>query len=175
MGHTISTYIRRSLHRNHKKVVTPATVAAQNHKQRVYDELQKAGLPRYELLRMESRYLPHIIHDSEHIGGMVYGHHKDGFAVIVATDMRVIFLDKKPLFINEDEITYRAVSGVSFNHAGPGAMVTLHTKIKDYPIQTLNERCAEKFVEYIEARCLENKTQGVDYDYTASGRNIQAR
>lgn len=170
MTHTIPAYIRKSLHLNHKKAAV--TTAAESHKKRVYDELRKAGLPRYELLRMEARYLPHIIHESEHIGGMVFGHHKDGFAFLVATDKRVIFLDKKPLFINEDEITYRVVSGVSFNRAGPGAMVTLHTRIKDYPIQTLNEHCAEKFVKYIEDRCLENMLQGADYDYITSKRNL---
>jgi hypothetical protein len=114
---------------------------------------------------MESEYLPAIIHPDEEIGGVVYGHHPEGFAMLVATDRRIIFLDKKPMFEVEDEVTYDVVSGVSIGHAGFGSTVVLHTRIKDYPIRTYNLKCAYGFVEYIEARCLEHKNErGNRYD-----------
>jgi len=116
---------------------------------------------------MELRYLPQIIHPDEELGGIVYGQSKDGFALLVATDRRVIFLNKKLLFVNEDELNYRVVSGVSFSHAGVGSTVTLHTKVKDYAIRTLNQRCAKKFVEYIELRSLEHLNGIHNYDQLA--------
>lgn len=137
------------------------------HKLRIKRELKQLGLSGFGQFSTESRYLPRIIHPDENIGGVLYGKHKDGLAMLVATDRRVIFLDKKPLFIQEDDITFYVVSGVTYTHAGFGSTVTLHTRIKDYTIRTLNRKTAEKFVTFIEERCLEHKeNKEYDDDYT---------
>lgn len=126
------------------------------HRQRVLRDLQDLGMSRWGLASMEAKHLPHIIRPDEQLGGVVYGFREGSFVLLVATDRRVIFLDKKPLFINEDEVNYFVVSGVNFSHVGWGSTVTLHTRIQDYTIRTFNMRCAERFVEFIEARSLEN-------------------
>ena len=136
-----------------------AGISVDEHKRRVLQELRDAGASGYGLMHMESHYLPQIIHPNEHIGGVIYGHFEEGFAMLVATDLRVIFLDRKPFFTNQEEITYDVVSGINFGHAGFSSSVTLHTRIKDYHIRTLNLRCADQFVEYIEYRCLEHGAQ----------------
>jgi hypothetical protein len=154
-----SNYLKRSLLVNDRGQVYAMGADPLTHGERIKQELQALGVSAYALWRAESRFLPHIIHPSEHIGGVVYGRLDDSFAMLVATDRRVIFLDKHPLFVNEDEITYFVVSGVTYNRAGIGATVTLHTRIRDYTFQTLNKHCAEGFVRYIEARCLEHKSE----------------
>ncbi len=130
-----------------------------SHKERIKRELRALGVTKHALRRGGGRYLPSMIHPDEHIGGVVYGRRDSSFVVLVATDRRIIFLDKQPLFINEDEITYFVVSGVSYSHAGIGSTITLHTRIKDYPIRTLNQKCATGFMRYVEQRCLEHKSQ----------------
>lgn len=137
-----------------------SSIGLHTHKNRIRSELRKAGVTPWGLLLSESRYLPQVIHPDEHIGGVVYGRHEAGTVMLIATDRRVIFLDKKPLFINEDDLTYDVVSGVSFGHAGIGSTVALHTRIKDYTIRTLNSRAAERFVQFIELRCLEHTLNG---------------
>lgn len=142
-----------------------SNISPLNHADRVKMELRQLGVTKWGLMTSESQYLPKIIHQNEKLGAVIYGRHSDGFAMLVATDRRVIFLDKKPFFVNEDEITYDVISGVRFTHAGMGNTVTLHTRIKDYAIKTLNEQCAERFVEYIEATCLDrNYQQGATDD-----------
>jgi hypothetical protein len=154
-------YLRRSVAVGSRR---PAPIAPLKHEQRIKQELRELGVSRYGLLKLESRFLPRIIHKGEHIMGVVYGSHQEGSVMIVATDRRIIVLDKKPLFVNEDEISYVVVGGVSFSHAGLGTTVTLHTRTKDYTVQTLNQQCARGFVEYIERRCLEhNESAGMDY------------
>jgi len=137
-------------------------------RERVIKELKGLGLSRSGLSSTEARYLLQIIHTDEHIGGVVFGHSKEGFAMLVATDRRVIFIDKKPFFVNEDEVNYYVVSGVSFKQAGFGSTVTLHTRVRDYSLQTFNKKCAISFVEFIEAHCLEHsdtdiKTEAKEY------------
>ena len=43
------------------------------HKKRIESELKAAHMTAYGLLKMETAKLPEIIHDDEHIGGVVYG------------------------------------------------------------------------------------------------------
>lgn len=148
---TKSSYLRRNplVSSNYRKVVK---VDPRDHQRRIFQELKKLGMTRQGLATMESQYLPNVIGKDEHICGVLYGFHQDGYAMLVATDKKVIFLDKKPMFINEDEISYFVVSGIRLNRAGFGSVVTLHTRIKDFKIRTFNKRCADGFMRYIESR-----------------------
>lgn len=146
---------------------------AQSQGERIKKQLRKLGASRWALHQAESRYLPYVIHPDENIQGVVYGKSKDGFAMLIATDMRVIYLDKKPLFVNEDEITYDVISGISHGRVMPGSTVKLHTRVKEYSVRTFNEKCARGFVKAIETRCLENRKnnkEGYRHDYNAKIR-----
>lgn len=125
-------------------------------KQRVLKELRELGATSYGLSKSEAKYLPLLIHPGEHIKGVIYGHNTEGFVMVVATEIRMLYLDKKPLFVKTDELAYNIVSGVSYSFAGFFASVTIHTRIGDYKIGLINNRCARNFVQYIEQHCLEN-------------------
>ena len=75
--------------------------------------------------------------------------------MLIATDHRIIFLDRKPFFTTMDELTYDVVSGVKLNKVGLFTTVILHTKVAEYSIGYANSTCANKFVKYIESRRLE--------------------
>lgn len=126
------------------------------HKSRIYKELRKAGLIGYSLLSMETRYLPSIIHQDEHIEAVVYGFYKDGTAMLVATNLRIMFLDRKPLYTIMDELTYEMVAGVAISNQLLFASVTLHTRVKDFVINYVKPSVANKFAHYIEYRRVEN-------------------
>lgn len=134
----------------------PTTYPA-NRRHRVWRELRQQGMSTVAIRTEEGRYLPHIIHADEHVAGVAYGWSRGNFVLLVATDRRVIYLDKKPLFIDQDEVTYNVVSGVNFGTVGLGATVVLHTRVKDYRLFTLNVAAARKFVDYIEARVIEQE------------------
>jgi hypothetical protein len=136
-----------------------------SHEQRVKQELAAAGVTSYGFRKFAIHYLPKLIHDDEHIGGIVYGRYTDkqgsnrwNEGVLIATNLRIIFLDHKPGFTVTDEISYRAVSGVNLTSAVFSA-VTLHTRLGDYQIRFVNARCADIFVGYVEDRQLEDTVQ----------------
>lgn len=129
----------------------------QAHNLRIMNQLKKLGMKKYGMLRYASRYLPNLIHKDETLHGIVQGWSTMGSALLVATDRRVIFLDKKPFFTNFDEISFEVVSGVSYSKAGLLSTVTLHTRIKDYAVRTTNQECALKFIDYIETHCLDRR------------------
>lgn len=125
------------------------------HVDRVKSELIAVGVTKYGLLKTESRHLPAIIHEDEHIGGVVYGQYEAGSGMLIATDHRIIFLDHKPLFVTMDELTYDVVSGVSSGTSGLLHEVTLHTRVSNYTMRYVNAHCADTFVHYIEKMRLE--------------------
>jgi uncharacterized protein YhbP (UPF0306 family) len=126
-----------------------------NHRRRIKDELTKAGVTSYGLIKDESRHLYKIIHQEEHIQAVVYGRFQLDSVMLVATDKRVIFFDKKPFFSTEDEVPYDMVSGVSHGQVGLFATVTLHTRVGDYTVKYANPKNAASFVKYIEKRRME--------------------
>jgi general stress protein 26 len=125
------------------------------HRQRVQLQLRKAGATWYGLLKNESRHLPHLIHPSESIEGIAYGRYEQGGCMLVATNSRILFLDKKPLFTFSDELTYDVIAGVGCSRQGYFAKVTLHTRFNDTVVEYVNWRAAEQFVRYIERRRIE--------------------
>ena len=130
-------------------------MAEDSHVSRIKKELTTAGMGSYGLKKSESRYLPKIIHKDEHIGGVVHGLYENGGGMLIATDKRVIFLDKKPLFTTNDEVSYSVVSGVRVNRTGLVNSVTLHTRVKDFTLRYVNKLCATRFKKYLESRTLE--------------------
>jgi len=130
---------------------------------RINQELKNAGATIFGRAKFAARYLPGILHDNEHIMGVVYGRYAEdsgllGLAegMLVATDRRVIFLDRKPGFETLDELAYDAVSGVQKSYAWPFASITLHTKIGNYTLRFAKKVCIDTFMRYVERRRLES-------------------
>lgn len=123
---------------------------------RIRSELIEAGITRYGLTKSAIKELPKILHDNEHIRGIVYGQIGSGnSALLVATDLRLIYIDRRALFTTTDELTYDVVSGVKSSKAGPFTSIIVHTRINDYSLRYVNSKCAAIFTDYIEKIRLE--------------------
>lgn len=152
------SYLRRSvISKHHNELLLSRTGSYANHKERLKHQLKQLGITWAGLRSMEAKHLPHVIHTNEVIGGAVYGRHEYGLAMMVATDRRIIFLDCKPMFTNEDEINYYVVSGISNGNSGLISSITLHTRVKDYKLRTFSPKSVNLFAEFIETRCLEHE------------------
>lgn len=124
---------------------------------RIRRELLDAGITLYGLLKSESRYLPKIMHDNEHVEAIVYGQHHSSSVMLIATDERIVFLDKKPMATMFDEVSYEVISGIEFDIHIFFATLVLHTPVKNYDIKFANLRCAERFARHIEKQRLERE------------------
>ncbi|HET7320276.1 MAG TPA: PH domain-containing protein [Candidatus Saccharimonadales bacterium] len=127
-----------------------------DHEDRVKLELLRAGVTKYGLFKSESRYLPRVILPNEHIGGVVYGQSPVGSVMLVATDERILYIDRKPLFNVVDEISYGVVSGCRVSQQGPFTAVVLHTRIQNFTLKYVNPTCARIFEDYIALRCIDS-------------------
>ena len=126
------------------------------HRERIYNELRNMGAVRYDLLLPETHTLPIIIQPKEHVTGVVYGRYtmtsngQVGRGALVATDKRLLLVDKKFLFLRCDEFGFGSVSGITFSRVGYIGTVVLHTRLGDIQLRTLNFACAKHFVESVE-------------------------
>lgn len=130
-----------------------------SHRDRVWQELRQSGATSYGLLKLESRALHKIIREDESVRAAVYGRYTGGTAMLVATDHRIIFFDKKLLFSKADEVRYEMVSGIENDTQSLFSAINLHTRIKDYKLRFVNPACAARFVAYIEQRRIEQLEQ----------------
>ncbi len=139
---------------------------SEQHIRTVKSDLKAAGMTQYGMMKFASRYLPRVIHQGEEIEGVVYGRYgRDakvgGFeGTLVATNLRVIFIDHKPGYTSMDEMAYDTISGIETSRAGMFTALTLHTKLGDFTIRYANKKCVAKFVDYIESRRLETTRRG---------------
>ena len=130
---------------------------------RIQRELRAAGMTAFGRLKFASRFLPEVLHEGEHIKGAVYGRYAAGTGILkwiegmlVATDRRIIFIDRKPGFESMDELTYDVVSGARKSYAWPFSSFTLHTRLGDYTLRYANKQCIDIFMHYLERRRLES-------------------
>lgn len=127
--------------------------------ERVRREMLDAGVTLYGLHKSESRVLPKVLHPDEHVEAVVYGQHHSSSVMLVATNERIIFLDKKPMALFLDEVTYEVVSGIEFEIHTLFATLILHTPVKNYDIHMANLHCAENFARHIEAHRLKREEE----------------
>lgn len=103
--------------------------------------------------------------------------------MLIATDRRVLYLDKKPLMAASDEISYEVVGGVGVSQeAGMFVALTLHTRMGDYVIRYVNPNSARKFQRYIGKVRLEGsprpdarRTKPVEHKAQLSSTLIEAQ
>lgn len=133
------------------------------HAERVKRELREAGVGALGLLKFGIRYLHRLIHQDEHVHGVVFGRYREAEGqpaweegMLVATNRRVLFVDRKPGYLKADDITYDVVSAVEASRAGPFSAVTLYTRMGTFTIRFAKSKCAEIFVRYVENRRLES-------------------
>lgn len=134
---------------------------AQAHGQRIKRELKEAGVTKPGLLKFSNRYLPDVIKEDEHIKAVAYGRYRIGegskvwkweAGTLVATDQRVLFVDRKPGFLRADKVPYDGVSGVESLTAWPFSSVTVMTRIGTFSLIYVRMDQADRFVRYVESR-----------------------
>jgi hypothetical protein len=132
--------------------------------QEIERNVRNIGADSYDILLPETHVLATITNSDEHILGIVYGRYKEsnddliGRGALVATDRRVILVNRKPFYINCNEIKYDVVSGVSYARVGFMGTVTLHTRMGDIHLRTFNQNCAKHFIQAMEGRIFSKGT-----------------
>lgn len=120
--------------------------------------LRELGLSWWDMLKPETFYISNLLHSDEKLLGAVCGRIDNGqSALLVVTNLRIIYLNQIPLFKNMEEMNYDAVDGVSSEVGRLDTSVTLHTSIREFTLHAVNSNAASKFVDSVERVSIDRK------------------
>jgi len=114
--------------------------------------------------RSEKRELCHILTKNEKIVGAVNGRYEGGFAALVATDQRILLIDKKPLFLSVEDVRYDMIAEIDYSARLFEASVTIMTFNKTLHFRALNKGHLRPLTTYVQQRVMELRQQGYSYN-----------
>jgi predicted DNA-binding protein (MmcQ/YjbR family) len=119
--------------------------------------------------RTEIRELRNIILPDEEIYECVNGIYDGGFALMVATDIRVLLIDKKPLnYLTVEDMRYELISEIDYNHRLLGAYIRISSGMKDLKFTSLNQPRLRKLINHVQFCMAETKKKE---SYHQEGQN----
>lgn len=119
------------------------------------EQLKRIGC-NYQLWgRSEVRELAHLLWDNEIVEHCINGFYDGGFAMLAATNQRVVIIDKKPFYLNLEDIRFDMISEIDFNHRLLDASVYICTPNKNLRFTAFNQDRARKVYHFIQTRVME--------------------
>lgn len=123
-------------------------------------QLKRVGFNSRGWGRTEVRELKHIILPDEEIFECVNGFYEGGFALLLATDVRVLLVDKKPLnYLTVEDLRFDMISEIDYNHRLFGAYIAISTGNKNLRFTALNQPRLRKLIGHIQSCMAEVKKQ----------------
>lgn len=133
------------------------------------EQLREIGVSIKFFGRPEVRELAKILGSDETIMHAVNGYYENGFALLVATDQRLLLIDRKPMSLTVEDIQFETVTEVGFTYRLFNAMVRIHTPHKSLVFSCWNGRKLRELSEYLQKQVLQNHQQEQD-EYTQQER-----
>jgi hypothetical protein len=110
--------------------------------------------------RPEVHELQHILMDHEKIIALACGRYFGSFALLVATDQRLLLIDKRVFFMTIEDTRYDMISEIDYNSQVYSATVTVYTLNKTHKFNTIKyKRELRELTTYVQRRVMEFRNQ----------------
>jgi hypothetical protein len=130
----------------------------------VIDQLNKINFKHDGWGRSEVSELPHIILPDEEIYECVNGYYDGGFALLVATNIRVLLIDKKPLnYLSVEDMRFDMISEMDYNHRLFGADISISSGGKNLHFRSYNQARLRKLIGHVQHCMAESKKKQDDH------------
>lgn len=127
--------------------------------QEVENQLQRIGATFRYFGRPELRELPHILVPGEQIQGAINGRYEGGFALLCATDQRILLIDKKPFYLTVEDVRYDMVAEVDYGHRMLDATLNICTPNKVLKFTAYKQKELRAMATYMQQRVMEVRQQ----------------
>ncbi len=108
--------------------------------------------------KSEVRELHCILMDGEEIYECVNGMYEGGFALLVATDSRVLLIDKKPLnYLTVEDLRFDMINELDYSHRLLGAHITISAGSKSLTFKSYNQARLRKLITHVQHCMAESK------------------
>ena len=141
------------------------------HWSNVEEQLERIGCNFKFWGRSEARELCHVLFDDEQIRHCVNGQYPNGFAMLCATDHRLLLIDKKPMnFVNVVDIRFEMISEFDYSRRLMNSRVHICTPTKNLIFTSWNAQNLRALLHYVQQRVIEIR----QYQYLAQQFQQQA-
>lgn len=123
--------------------------------QQLEDQLKKIGCNFRFWGRAELRELANVLLPGEEVMHCVNGSYEGGFALLAATDQRVLLVDKKPMYLTLEDVRFDMITEIDFNHRMMNANVFICTPNKSLRFVAYNHARLRKLFHYVQTRVAE--------------------
>ncbi len=115
-------------------------------------------------VRPEVRELPRVIVEGEVIKYVVSGRYEGGFALLCATDQRMLIIDKKPFFLAVEDMRYDMVSEINYSHRLMDAILHANSFSKEIWFNSYRKQHLREATSYLQQRISEIRQQQAPQD-----------
>lgn len=105
--------------------------------------------------RAEMRELCQILLPGETIAQVVNGQYEAGFAMLCATDFRVLLIDKKPKYLTLKDIRYDMITELDFSGRMLNSTIRLYTPNKELRFTTPSATRLRKLFTHVQHKVME--------------------
>jgi hypothetical protein len=117
----------------------------------IREQLKSIGFKQNGWGRAEISELPRIILPNEEIYECVNGYYEGGFALLVATDIRVLLIDKKPLnYLTVEDMRFDMISEMDYSHRIIGADINISSGGKVLHFRSYNQHRLRKLIGHVQ-------------------------
>jgi hypothetical protein len=110
--------------------------------------------------RGEVAELAAILLDDEKIFECVGGWYEGGFALLCATNMRILLVDKKPLkFLTVEDLRFDMINQIDYSHRMLDARISVSAGSKNLKFRSYNQQRLRKLIGHVQHRMAEIKTE----------------
>lgn len=108
----------------------------------------------------EIKELEHILMDEEKIIALACGRYFGSFALLVATDQRLLLIDKRVFFVTVQDTRYDMISEIDYNSQVYSASVSVYTLNKTHRfVSWRHKRELKALTSYVQRRIMEFRQQ----------------
>lgn len=118
-------------------------------------QLAKAGCRISSWGRAEVKELCNILTPGETIVQALNGYYDNGFALLVATDQRLLLVDRKPMFLTLDAISYSMIQEVLLNYRLLNSTIHIYTSNKVLIFSSWNHHRLRMILNHTQQKVLE--------------------
>lgn len=125
--------------------------------QMVQRQLKRIGDKALVLNQAERRELAKVLFDNEQIEHVVDGRYSGGFALLAATDRRILLVDKKPFFLTLEDLRYDMISDVMFNNRLLNSSLMIGTFSKSITFTAFSHAKIREMTSYIQEKVMDSR------------------
>lgn len=121
----------------------------------VEEQLERIGCNFRFWGRPEIRELPKLLMDDEVIAAVANGRYSGGGATLVATNYRLLLIDRKPLFLTTEDIRFDMIAELDFNAQLLGSTMYIVTPTRELKFSSWSQHRLRAVLNYTQQRVME--------------------